>query len=296
MPEAAPRISVVVTTYNRADILGGTLDSILAQSCGDFELIVSDDCSPDRTESVVQEYMRRDPRVRYRRNPRNLRMPGNLNAAIAEARGTYLANLHDGDLYRRDLLEKWSGALDRHPSAAFVFNQYAVGEPGGPTRLYKADLPECLDGREYLLNYFITSGAGSPIFGTVMARKACYDAVGPFDPVYCFNSDVEMWARLLVRYDVAYVAEPLIHIRPREAGHLMSKNYFWEMTVAQRIKRWALAQVAPRDWLRRLRFEARTRALYAWLMLPPLYHGRWADARTALQLAATGRDELPRPY
>jgi glycosyltransferase involved in cell wall biosynthesis len=296
MPGGVPRISVVVTTYNRADLLGSTLDSILAQSCGDFELIVSDDCSPDHTEALCRDYLRGDPRIRYRRNQRNLRMPGNLNAAIAEARGVYVANLHDGDLYRPDLLEKWSGALDRHPNAAFVFNQYLTGDPGGSTRLWKLDLPECLDGREFLLRHFTKTGAGSPIFGTLMARKACYDAVGPFDPAYSFNSDVEMWVRLAMRYDVAYVAEPLIGIRPREKVHLMSKNHFWELTVAQRIKRQALAQLAPHDRLRRLRFEARTRAIYARMMLAPLYHARWADVRKALYLAATGRDQLPRPY
>jgi glycosyltransferase involved in cell wall biosynthesis len=162
MADAAPRISVVLTTYNRSRVLPTTLDSVLAQSCADFELIVSDDCSPDATEAVCREYMRRDPRVRYRRNPKNLRMPGNLNAGIAEARGVYVANLHDGDIYRADLLEKWSGALDRHPNAAFVFNQYEAGELGGPTRLYRSDLPECIDGREFLLTVF-TAQFGSPV-------------------------------------------------------------------------------------------------------------------------------------
>ena len=168
MPGAPPRISVVVTTYNRAAQLAATLDSILAQTCADFELIVSDDCSPDRTESLVREYMRRDPRVRYRRNPHNLRMPGNLNAGIAEARGRYVANLHDGDLYRSDLLEKWSGALDRWPNAAFVFNQYELGSPAAD-RLYQPDLPE-LSQAASSFTAFTTSGPVLPDFGTVMAR------------------------------------------------------------------------------------------------------------------------------
>jgi len=295
LPAAAPRISVVLTTYNRAGVLASTLDDVLSQTCADFELIVSDDCSPDHTEELCREYMRRDPRVRYRRNPRNLRMPGNLNAAIAEARGEYVANLHDGDIYRADLLEKWSGALDRHPNAAFVFNQYSSGEPGSPTRLHALDLPECIGGREFLLRHFTTQW-GSPVFGTVMARKACYDAVGPFDPAYSFNSDVEMWARLAMRYDVAYVAEPLIQITPRENTHVMSKRHLWEITVDVRVKRRALELLAPHDRLQRLRFEARARARYAWQVLPALHHARWADVRTALHLAATGRDEIPQPY
>jgi len=295
MSGAVPRISVVLTTYNRASVLSTTLDSVLSQTCADIELIVSDDCSPDHTEGLCREYMRRDPRVRYRRNPRNLRMPGNLNAAIAEARGQYIANLHDGDIYRADLLEKWSGALDRHPNAAFVFNQYSVVEPDGSTRLHALELPECIDGREFLLRHFTTQW-GSPVFGTVMARKACYDAVGPFDPKYSFNSDVEMWMRLAIRYDVAYVAEPLIRITPREKAHLMTNRYLWECSVDIRVKRKALELLAPRDRARRLRFEARARAHYAALALPALRRARWADLRQALLLAATGRDEISPPY
>jgi glycosyltransferase involved in cell wall biosynthesis len=295
MSGSAPRVSVVVTTYNRARVLPITLDSILSQSYEDFELIVSDDCSPDDTEEVCREYMRRDARVRYRRNPKNLRMPGNLNAGIAEARGVYVANLHDGDVYRADLLEKWSGALDRHPNAAFVFNQYESGEIGGPTVIYSSDLEECTSGREFLLRIF-TAQFGSPVHGTVMARKACYDAVGPFDPAYSFNSDVEMWMRLALRYDVAYVAEPLIRITPREQTHLMSNRYLWERSVDVRVKRKALALVAPHDRGRRLWFEARARAHYATLVLPALRHARWADLRAALWLALTGRDEIPPPY
>jgi glycosyltransferase involved in cell wall biosynthesis len=295
MSEAAPRVSVVVTTYSRAGPLAATLDSLLVQTLSDFELIVSDDCSPDHTQDVVREYMRRDPRVRYRRNPRNLRMPGNLNAGIAETRGAYVANLHDGDTYRPDLLEKWSAALDRHPSAAFVFNQYEAVEDGRVVRLWKLDAPECIDGRQFLLRHFTTQW-GSPVHGTVMARKACYDAVGPFDPAWCFNSDVEMWVRLAARYDVAYVAEPLIQITPREAGHFMSRHHWWELTVDVRAKRLALSLAAPDDHARRRRFEARARAHYAWQGLPALRRGRFGDLWTALRLAATGRDELPRPY
>jgi glycosyltransferase involved in cell wall biosynthesis len=291
---SAPRISVVVTTYNRSGPLATTLDSLLAQSVGDFELIISDDCSPDDTEQVGRAYERRDRRVRYRRNQKNLRMPGNLNAGIAEARGAYIANLHDGDVYRPDLLEKWAGALDRHPKAAFVFNQYQGMAADGSPKLWKNELPECIDGRVFLLEHF-TEQWGSPVFGTVMARKACYDAVGPFDPAYSFNSDIEMWVRLALRYDVAYVAEPLIHVSPREKQHLMSKRAWWELTVDVRVKRLALAQLGAAP-ARRRRFERRARAHYAWQALPALRHARWNDAWTALRIAATGRDDVPPPY
>ena len=292
--ERAPQVSVVVTTYRRAGKLPATLDTILAQSFGDFELIVSDDCSPDETAAVCKEYSRRDARVRYRRNQQNLRMPGNLNAAIAEARGEYIANLHDDDLYRPDLLAKWIAALKRHPRAAFVFNAYEVIDARGRPTLHALAIPECMAGTEFLRRFFVTQW-GSPIFGTVMARRSCYDAVGPFDPRFSMNSDVEMWARLALRFDVAYVAEPLITVTPREPDHILGAHYLWEQTVDVRVKREALRIIAARNWRARLAFELGARIHYARNALAPLRHGRLREAATALRLALTGRDELEPP-
>ena len=294
--ESGPRISVVVTTYKRAGKLPATLDSILEQSLGDFELIISDDHSPDETPEVCAEYARRDPRVRFVRNDANLGMPGNLNAAIAQARGTYVANLHDDDIYRSDLLEKWAAALDRHPTAAFVFNAYEIVDARGRSRIDRVAMPECMPGRDFLRRIFVRQW-GSPIFGTVMARKSCYDAVGPFDSRYSINSDIEMWVRLASRYDVAYVPEPLMTITPREPDHMLTGYYWWELTVDVRVRRSAVALLYPRSRWRRIWFELRARAHYGRNMLPALLFGRWAQLRTALSVILTGRDELapPRP-
>jgi glycosyltransferase involved in cell wall biosynthesis len=294
MSSSVPKISVVLTTYNRARVLPITLDSILAQTERDFELIISDDCSPDETERVCREYEKRDRRVRYRRNANNLKMPGNLNAGIAEARGEYIANLHDGDMYRSDLLEKWASALDRYPRAAFVFNQYEASDRHG-RKLYTIDMPDCMNGHEFLRRIYVTQW-GCPVFGTVMARKACYDAVGPFDSRYSFHSDIEMWVRLAFRYDVAHVPEPLIHVTAREDTHIMGGKRWWELTVDVRVKRQALHLVAPQDMRAKLAFELRARMHYAFQALPALKHGRWHDIKTALYMAATGRDDVSPPY
>ena len=79
-------VSICLTTYNRGEALACTLESLLVQSFPDFELIISDDCSTDRTAEIVATYQDRDRRVKYRRNATNLSMPGNLNAVISEAK------------------------------------------------------------------------------------------------------------------------------------------------------------------------------------------------------------------
>jgi hypothetical protein len=223
-------------------------------------------------------------------------MPGNLNAALAEARGEYVAILHDGDLYRSDVFARWVDCLVRHPQAAFVFNAYEILDPEGRWIVAGVEMPECMDGREFLRRIFLQGLGGSPVHGTPMLRRACLEAVGPFDVRYSAHSDIEMWVRLASRWSVAYVGEPLIKLMPRERGHFLFRHYWWERTVDVRVKRLALAIVYPKRIAARLWFELRARVYYARCLLPPLYHRRWSEVFMGLYVVATGRDEVARPY
>jgi glycosyltransferase involved in cell wall biosynthesis len=212
-------VSVCLVTYNRAEVLPETIESILRQTFPHFELIISDDCSPDHTEEVCRKYAEQDKRIRYFRNKTNLSMPGNLNEAIRHSRGQYIANLHDGDIFREDLLEKWKAALDKHPSAGFVANHYEFldehgRETGRTSRYYGSEL---VTGKAFLADMLLKTA--SPLHGTVMARRSAYETVGEFDPRFGIISDVDMWMRLAAKYDLAVVPEPLIFLRPRERTH-----------------------------------------------------------------------------
>jgi glycosyltransferase involved in cell wall biosynthesis len=213
-----PAVSVVLTTYNREETLPATLDSILCQTFRDFELIICDDASPDGTPSVAREYVERDQRVRYHRNEPNVGMPANLNTGIRLARAQFIANLHDGDLYDPTLLEKWTAALRQSPNVAFVFNQYLhLDHKGGVQRITSEDLPSIFPGRRLIETiYFTRWRFDSPVWGTVMARRAFYEKAGLFDHRFSFFSDVDMWLRLAEDYDVAYVPEPLIVLASRK--------------------------------------------------------------------------------
>jgi glycosyltransferase involved in cell wall biosynthesis len=216
--KALPRISICLLTYNRAHVLPATLDSLLAQTHGNFELIINDDRSPDNTEEVCRNYMHRDSRIRYYKNAVNLRYAGNQNAALLRASSNYVAIVHDGDIYRPDLIEKWTRALVEQPTAALVFSALeAMDENGRVTRVHLHPYEQLVHGKE-LFDEMIRR-PDSPIFGIVMVRKPCLFAVGPFDPRITTLADVDMWLRLLLRYDAAYIAEPLLRIAPREANH-----------------------------------------------------------------------------
>lgn len=213
-----PKVSICITTYNRGHSLPQTLDSILDQDFTDFELIISDDNSTDNTQAVCEGYVKRDSRVKYFRNEINLKMPGNLNAAISKASGDFIANLHDGDIYRRDIIRKWYDTLSRHPEALFVFNQYQMlNSRGEKTALIDHQLDEVNTGSS-IAAYFFETLSSAP-WGTVMARREAYRKYGLFDATYGFISDVEMWLRLASKGSVCYVSEPLIELTPRETMH-----------------------------------------------------------------------------
>jgi glycosyltransferase involved in cell wall biosynthesis len=214
----APTVSLCLLTYKRAGVLPRSIESLLAQTFGDFELVINDDCSPDDTEAVCRAYAARDSRVRYFRNERNLRYAGNQNAAVSRARGEFIAFVHDGDVYRADMVEKWVASLRAHPSAGIVFNAVRIIEEHGvPASTVVHDYPPLIPGRQ--LGHEMLSRTDSPIFGIVMTRAAALRGAGSFDEAFPFLADVDMWFRILLQHDAAYVAEPLYDVMPRERGH-----------------------------------------------------------------------------
>jgi glycosyltransferase involved in cell wall biosynthesis len=213
-----PLVSACLLTYKRASVVPRTIADLLQQTFHDFELIINDDNSPDDTEAVCREFEHRDPRVRYFRNDRNLRYAGNQNVAVERSRGKYVAFIHDGDRYSPQLLERWVAAMEACPDAALVFNAVNVlDRDGNVARSYDHGYAPCTPGRDFY-DHMLTT-IHSPIFGIVMVRRDAIVAAGPFDLSFPILADVDMWFRLLLRGDVAYVPERLYSIYPREADH-----------------------------------------------------------------------------
>jgi glycosyltransferase involved in cell wall biosynthesis len=203
-------LSVCLLTYNHVGVIESTLDSVLAQSLGGFELIVSDDGSTDGTFELVSRRAAADARITLIRTPRNLGMAGNANFAARRARRPYLALLHHDDLYRADLLEKWHGVMQRHPDVGFVFNAYAKYDSS-----HIWAMPPCserLPGQEFLERWLFPYW-GCPVRGTALIRRSDFDAVGGMHEAFGLLADVDLWMRLAARAAVGYVPEPLIVVR-----------------------------------------------------------------------------------
>jgi glycosyltransferase involved in cell wall biosynthesis len=119
---AAPRVSVIIPTYNRAHILPRALTSVLEQGLSDLEVIVVDDGSADRTAEVVAQIS--DPRVRYAPLGHNRGIGAARHEGIARARGDLVAFLDSDDLWKPGKLEKMAAAFERLPEVDLIFSDY----------------------------------------------------------------------------------------------------------------------------------------------------------------------------
>ena len=126
MNNEKPRVSIGMAVFNGEKYIEETLDSILAQTYRDFELIISDNASTDRTQEICQTYAAKDRRIRYSRNSKNLGAAPNYNRTVELARGQYFKWADHDDLLGPDFIAKCIEVLDQHPEAVLCFPRVSV--------------------------------------------------------------------------------------------------------------------------------------------------------------------------
>lgn len=133
-----PLVSVVIPTYNRPAYLREAIASALRQSYGNIEILVRDNASTDETRKVVQSFP--DPRIHYHRHPTNVGPTENVIGGCREARGVFVAHLHDDDVWEPDFLEKLVPPLQQNSDAAIAFCDHYIIDANGridPARTHR---------------------------------------------------------------------------------------------------------------------------------------------------------------
>ena len=119
--QSSPLISIAIAAYNRAHLIGRTLDSLLQQTVQDFEILISDDASSDGTREVCERYAAADPRIVYYRNERRLGLGGNCSRVLSLCRGEFVVLAgDDADIYMPDFLERLLAVMRRWPSVSLA--------------------------------------------------------------------------------------------------------------------------------------------------------------------------------
>ncbi|MBE9060673.1 glycosyltransferase family 2 protein [cf. Phormidesmis sp. LEGE 11477] len=123
-PAHNPKVSVCIPTYNRADILPYAVASVLDQTYSDFELIICDDASQDRTAEVISQWA--DPRIRYIRHPQNIQRSRNMRSGYDAAKGQYFIKFDDDDALTSTFLEEAVAVLEAEPTVDFVCSDHWI--------------------------------------------------------------------------------------------------------------------------------------------------------------------------
>jgi glycosyltransferase involved in cell wall biosynthesis len=126
-----PLVSIGMPVFNGEKYVASAIESVLAQSFGDFELIICDNASSDATTEICQDFAARDPRVRYIRNPRNLGAGPNFDLCFHLARGTYFQWAAHDDMFAPDYLARTVAALEANPDAVLCTVGITEIGPGG---------------------------------------------------------------------------------------------------------------------------------------------------------------------
>ena len=221
-PSRGPRVSVCIPVYNGAGYIQECIESVLAQTFADFELIVADNCSTDETEAVVRSFT--DRRVRYVRNAKNLGLVGNANRCLQLASSEYVCLFHHDDVMLPQNLARKVTVLDAHPGVGFVHsNLLLVDETGRRVAggIWAADSRRDYveSGRVVFGRFLMEMPRASSIFiGTVLARRSCYRRLGGFRDELPHCNDSEMFMRMMLFFDVACLGEPLVKYRVHQTS------------------------------------------------------------------------------
>lgn len=214
MKVSAKKVSVCIPAFNHARFLPQAIDSVLAQTYRDYELIIVDDASDDNSCDIIRKYKDQDERINCSRNETNLGMVRNWNRCLDMAQGEYVKFLFGDDYFStRSVLESMVGRLEEDRSASLVTsarnyvdensNLVKVLSPFGSDGVYngKQVVRQCLLLQKNLV--------GEP--SAVMFRRE--EAERGFDVKYRQLVDLEMWFHLLEQGCLVYIDSPLCSFR-----------------------------------------------------------------------------------
>lgn len=208
-------VSVIIPTYNRYSLLRRSIESVLAQTDRDFELIIVDDGSTDETASVAETYKNS---IRYLHQEQN-GVSAARNRGIRHARGEWICFLDSDDLWHPRKLEIQRSIMEKDPAIQMSYTEeiwYRRGVRVNPGKRHAKHSGWIF---EYCLPLCIISPS------SVMIRKSLFREIPPFDETYPVCEDYDLWLRISRRYPVHLIREPLITKRNGHPGQLSASGW-----------------------------------------------------------------------
>ena len=204
-----PRVTVLMPVFNRERFVDEAISSVLGQDFADFEFVIVDDGSRDRTPELIRAWAERDGRIVVITSPENQGIPAALNLGLRHSRAPYVARLDSDDLMMPLRLAGQAAVLDSQPEVVLVSCAYELIDiNGNHLGLWRGDEPH--EVVAYLLNFYNIVGGG----GQVMFRRSEVLAEGGYACNYPSSEDYDLWVRLLRRGRIVIL--PLTGMKQRE--------------------------------------------------------------------------------
>ncbi|MCH5254922.1 MAG: glycosyltransferase family 2 protein [Lachnospiraceae bacterium] len=216
-------VSVIIPTYNRKNVIGNSIQSVLNQTYSAFELLIIDDGSTDDTESLINQI--EDHRIRYIRLPENKGVSAARNVGIKEAKYDYIAFQDSDDLWKETKLEKQMQVITQNTEVGLVYCPYECRKADGQLlTVPDGSVPlEEKQGNIYK-HMLLRNTIGTP---TALLRKECLLKTGGFREDLTCLEDWELFLRITQRYPVAFLEEALVFANLSKDGvsHNISGYY-----------------------------------------------------------------------
>lgn len=216
-----PRVGVVIIVLDGERFLAEAIESVLAQTIEDWELVVVDDGSRDATPRIVERFAGRDARIRGIAHPnrRNLGMSASRNAGVAATRADRIVFLDHDDLFEPRKLEVLDARLDAHPEAMAAFGPNlrwrSWGRSGAADAVQELGAAPGVLAPPGTLPIFLGRSDATPL-GPMLRREA-FESVGGYDPAFRgMHEDQAFFARLMLRHPIVVCDEVLHRYRMHE--------------------------------------------------------------------------------
>lgn len=243
MSKTMPKVSIIIPVYNSQKTVGEALDSVAAQTCADYEIIVVNDGSTDQSEGLIKKYMRPPWDITYVEQV-NKGAAAARNAGIWIAKGQLIAFLDADDLWDKDRLAAGLETMDKNPQAGLVFSDMrhmADGTLVHASYLHERGYRNLSSGRIYdnLLkeNFIFTP--------TVTLRRDVLKEVGYFDEALPIAEDYDLWLRIARQFEILFIDRPLVTRRRVGSNITEDRQVYIESCICLREKLLAVHKEEP---------------------------------------------------
>lgn len=230
-----PHFSVIIPLYNKAPYVRKTVESVLGQTLGDYELIIIDNGSNDGSSEIVAEFT--DPRIRIVRLEKNVGVSNARNKGVSISTSPYITFLDADDWWEPTFLEDMAGMIERYPDAGIYGTSYWMVK-NSKKRLAPIGVDDGFTEGEINYCTVYAKTLCMPLTSiTVAIPRAVFDEAGGFKPHLKLGEDFDLWIRIALKHKVVFLNKPLsnynqdVDVTYRGTNHLHNpkEHMLWNL-------------------------------------------------------------------